>query len=500
VALATLLAEAKKQTGKKPEDARTVLRPFLDLINPLSAHNEQAFVFAVADQFAIQAASTSLIQAANQLRTDQQQGPAATTAGTTSLVSKAGSATLMSFGLDTGVLTRSVNGTTATLNTNADELYRLITGSNPDCVMNCPKGGKFEQYALNPLGLSATFALAQSSTTATPTSGQASGTTTTNVASAAIPSGAGKLTGFTAKYQIFNRFDPRSPKFRDQWTPKLLTLAPGAKEAAADVTKVRTELEKDKTFQSELAKHDADDLALVRAALGDATGKQLISTFQDIWKRAVGAALKDPALPALVSTAVQSLTAFRSEWQAAVNEVAGTMLTAQYTFNKTLNQPETNDLTLIFGRSFKNQGMVTFNGVASLYNGALPAGANYGRLHDGQVSAEYDRNVTNPQSAYQWQINLAGYWQYQPHPSVLNIPAGTVAPGTNIPLPNGTQEFVGTAGSLWVVQGGITIKGPAGVNIPLGVSWSNKTDLLRGTKIGAQIGISYNFSSIAGLL
>jgi len=45
----------------------------------------------------------------------------------------------------------------------------------------------------------------------------------------------------------------------------------------------------------------------------------------------------------------------------------------------------------------------------------------------------------------------------------------------------------------------VTIKGPAGVNIPFGVSWSNKTDLLRGTKIGAQVGISYNFSSIAGL-
>jgi hypothetical protein len=30
--------------------------------------------------------------------------------------------------------------------------------------------------------------------------------------------------------------------------------------------------------------------------------------------------------------------------------------------------------------------------------------------------------------------------------------AGTVAPGTNIPVPEGTQVFVGTAGSLWVTQ------------------------------------------------
>lgn len=497
--LAHLLDAAQSEKAKKAEDARTDLQPTLDQINPLSARTEQPFVFAVANHFAVQAASTSLIQAANQLRTDQQLGPGATTAGTTSLVNKAGSATLMSLGLDTGVLTRSVNGTTATLNTNADQLFRLITGSNPDCVMNCPKGGKFEQYALNPLNLAATFALAQSSSTVTPTSGQASGTSTTNVASVAIPSGAGKLTAFTAKYQILNRFDPRSPTFQSQWRPKVAELAPGAIQAAADVAKIRGELEKDKNFQAELAKRDDDDLALVRAALADPSGKQLISTFKDIWNRALNSALKDPKLPALVATAVQSLSEFRREWQETVNAVAGTMLSVQYTFNKTLNQPETHDLTLIFGRSLKNQGSVTFNGAASLYNGALPMGAKYGRLHYGQVSAEYDRNITNPQSAYQWQINIAGYWQYQPHPSVLNIPAGTVAPGTNIPLPNGTQEFVGTAGSLWVTQAGVSIKGPSGVNIPFGVSWSNKTDLLNGTKVGAQIGIAYNFSSIAGL-
>src|ERR1051326_757126 len=497
--LADLLSAAQSEKAKKAEDARTDLQPTLDLINPLSAHTEQDFVFAVANRFAIQAASTSLIQVANQLRTDQQLGPGASTAGTTSLVSKAGSATLMSLGLNTGVLTRSVNGSTTTLNANADQLFRLITESNPDCVMNCPKGGKFQQYALNPLHLSASFALAESSSTVTPTSGHASRTTTTNVASVAIPSGAGKLTTFTAKYQILNRFDPRSPTFRSQWASRVPALARGAIQAATDVAKIRGELEKDKNFQAELAKRDDDDLALIRAALPDASGKQLISTFKDIWNRAVNSALKDPSLPALVTTAVQSLSEFRRQWQETVNAVAGTMLSVQYTFNKTLNQPETHDLTLIFGRSFKNQGILTFNGAASLYNGALPTGAKYGRLHYGQVSAEYDRNVTNPQSAYQWQINIAGYWQYQPQPSVLNIPAGTVAPGTNIPLPNGTQEFVGTAGSLWVTQGGVTIKGPSGVNIPLGVSWSNKTDLLRGTKVGAQIGINYNFSSIAGL-
>src|SRR5258708_34915139 len=100
-----------------------------------------------------------------------------------------------------------------------------------------------------------------------------------------------------------------------------------------------------------------------------------------------------------------------------------------------------------------------------------------GCSHYGKVSHEYDGTVPGGQKAIQTQISLAGYWQYQPSPSILNIPAGTAVPGTTIPLPNGTQEFVGTAGSLWVTQFKLTIKGTGGINIHIGVSWSTKTDL-----------------------
>jgi hypothetical protein len=34
------------------------------------------------------------------------------------------------------------------------------------------------------------------------------------------------------------------------------------------------------------------------------------------------------------------------------------------------------------------------------------------------------------------------------------------------------------------------------MTIPIGVKWSNKTDLLSGNKIGAQVGISYDLSNL----
>jgi hypothetical protein len=416
------------------------------------------------------------------------------------LVEKAGSATLMSFGLNTGVLTRSVNGSTATLTANADEIFRLISGSAEEiCTSNCEQQGFGHKYLLNPLNLVGTFALAQSSSSNAPTSGQASGATSADVSTLAIPSGAGRLTAFTAKYQLLNRFDPRDSKFVDQWNAKVTELAPGAISAGDSIQAVYEQLLKDTNFLAARNAPDQDDLTLLYAAADDPTGKKLLDAFDALWLRVMRTALSDPDLPSVVSKAMQEQATYRRSWNAAVASVVGTMVSAQYTFNKPLSQPRTHDLTFILAESFKNHGTLTFNGAVSFYDGTLPVGANYGRVHYGQVSAEYNRNVTTARSTYQWQLNIAGYWQYQPQPSVLNIPAGTVAPGTTIPLPNGTQEFVGTAGSLWVTQAGFTLKGPSGMNIPFGISWSNKTDLLQGTKIGGQIGISYNFSSIKGL-
>ena len=432
-----------KRDAKK-DAILTQHRVELGFVNP-SDINARPFVLgAIAKRLASQAAATSLanttglLQAANQLRTDQQLTPAATAAGTTSLVTKAGSSTLMSFGLDTGVLTRTVNGATTTLTANADTLFRLITGSDAEiCTSNCTQQGFGHKYLLNPLNFAATFALAQSSSSNTPTSGQASGTTVNEVSTVSVPSGAGKLSSFTAKYQFLNRFDPRDSKFADQWKAKVQSLAPVAITAGNSIQAIYEELQKDTNFKAALNTSEQDDLVLLYAAADDPTGKKLLDAFESLWLRVMQTALNDPDLPALVAKAMQDQATYRSSWNAAVADVIGTMVSAQYTFNKPLNQPETHDFTFILAQSFKDRGTLTFNGALSIYQGTLPAGAQYGRVHYGQVSGEYDRNVTNVQSTYQWQFSIAGYWQYQPTPSVLNIPAGTVAPGTTIPLPNG---------------------------------------------------------------
>jgi len=467
----------------------------LDLSKPQAAVD---FVTAVADQMnaqtAAQSAAQGLVGWLNQQRTDQQLGAGASATGTTSLVTKAGSSQLISLAVDSGGLTRTVNGTTATLGTNADQIFRTVTNHNPNCLIyvNCTSLGWFEDTVLNRLSLSGGFSLAQQSTTTTASSGQASGPASSAVSSVAIPSGAGRLANISAKFEVRNKFDPHQQDFQSKWKG-LVDANPDLKAALKTIGDntdlIKTTLQKDAP--------QLDDHALYQVAKSDKSGMALDNYFSAYFATALQKVEVDASLPGNVVNVLQSRATYHDLWNTMLDNAAGTLFTVQYTFNQPLNQPKTHDFTIVYGYSFKTMGAVTANGGFSLYDGALPTGAQYGRVHYGQISAEYDQNLSTTTSSLQEQLTLAAYWQYQPQPSVLNIAAGTVAPGTNIPIANGTQEFVGTAGSLWVAQGKLTIKGAGGINIPVGVSWSNKTDLLQGSKVGAQVGISYDLSSLS---
>jgi len=464
----------------------------LDLARAASTYK---FISAVAISSSAKTAAagaTSALQDAGQARPDRQLSAPNNANGTTSLVSKAGSAELLSLALDSGALTQSVNGTTTSLSTNADQLFRLVTGSDPDCTVTC-SGGWFEDKILSPTTILASLNLAQPSSKNVMTSGQASGTTATPVGSTTLPTSVGTLSGITARYEILNKFDPRTEKFKTAWYNAVDTgTLPTVNKVLGDRTQAVQEI-----LNAKATPLDRDEM--LEAAKKDPSGKALAEFFATYFLNASDKVMQDPNIAGDVAQVMQQRAIYRQAWFDALHQAVGNLLTVEYNYNHPTKQPTTSVVKLIYAYNFGSTGMVTFNGAVSLYNGALPAGAKYGQLYYGQVSTQYDRTITGQDRGLQTQMSLAGYWQYQPHPSVLNIAAGTVVPGTDIPLANGTQEFVGTAGSLWVTQVKFTIKAAGGINVPIGVSWANKTDLLQGNKVAAQVGLSYNFSSVAGL-
>ena len=448
------------------------------------------------------AASSQAYQSLPDKQTSAQPG----SSGSTSLVSKNAGAAILAFAVDSGALTESVSGTTTTVSGNLEGIGSLLTGKSPISI-NPAKQSPWRTIA-GTINLTGTFALAQPSAQTTTDTQPATGTSPSTGTEVSFPSSVGKLTGLTAQFNIHNRFDPHSATFRKNWEankPSLNAAAPEILKASSTVM-----------LALECAACKAEwpiAIAGINQGLGAKNPRQVADAF-DSYVAALLAHAKaaDPNFDADVVNAVKATSQYQNAVKAVVNNTVGNLLTLQYDFFKPVSQPESHTFKFVYGNVPSGQtgissilsagsgakSLFTANLGINIYGGAIPASAKYGRLHYGQASVEFDRPIALISSSVPAVFSLAGYWQYQPTASVLNITQGDVAPGTTIDAP--TQVLVGTAGSLWVTQAKITLgKGRSGVTVPIGVKWSNKTDLLTGNKIGGQVGISYDLSSLSSL-
>jgi hypothetical protein len=193
-----------------------------------------------------------------------------------------------------------------------------------------------------------------------------------------------------------------------------------------------------------------------------------------------------------------------------LNKARGTPLaTLSYLYSAPPDKPATHSITAVLSYLFKGDdpqkrtpltgAQLTSNFTTSIY-ASVPSGAAYGRLRDFQLSGEFDKPFGGTPAESRGTWSIAAYGQYQYDPTVLNITAGNLVPGTNIALPGNAQVLLGTAGWLGVAQGKLVINLKQGLNIPIAVKWSNKTDLLKGSDVRGQIGLSYDLSALSKLI
>jgi hypothetical protein len=444
--------------------------------------------------FAAQAAFDNAVSDFEQSRVDKQIGPTATTSGTTELVSRPSTSELLGLAVQLGALTQTVSGNTATFQANGDGLFRALMGT-PIACLDCSS-----TPVLKNLNFSASFDLAQQSSKIVSTAGPATPATPA-LSNVVLPESSRQLSTFTARYNIYNPLDPRSSQFKQGWATAYANHAADLKAAAKDlldqVNNVLQGIVADKGYtdlrDTYAAKIKADAGKQNRnAVVQDLT--EYLDKLTDIFRA------KIPDFDQKISLAVISLTKYSQLNHDVVQEARGKpQFTFEYTFDRPAGQPDTHNFRLILGLTpFHGNALLSLNAAGSLYGNSIPAGASYGRIKDFQVAAQFDRAMGDTIS-HPVTLSLAAYVQYQFDPSVLNIGPGNLAPGTNITLPADAQVLLGTQGTLAILQAKTTINLKSGVNIPVGVSWANKTELLNATDVRGHIGITYDFDSITQL-
>jgi len=453
------------------------------------------------DYFAASTLHKDLLSAAEELLSNHAPGSTSASAGSSSLVSKATVPEVLGFAVDAGALTQSSSGSTTTFTANARGVYRYLTGNQ--VYKYCPNSlvcdGKLSGIA-HRLSGSLSLDNTNSSTGTAPTSGT---TASPNMATspAAISGSAFRMSSWGTKFQVpLGHFDTSGPQFRKLWDAQLdkqknpdlekaaqvlneklaaafddfeisSNYAEWRKEAKADIVKLlsQTPPPSQRTVEGVLANHLAKLVELVQ-------------------KQGLDGKLVD------AQTALSGFFAARDTVVSGVqSKLPG--LSLAYTNLHPLNQANVSNFKLIFEFQPKaGKTSISANVAADIYD-HLPAGTTVGRWRDLQISAEGDYTFStrygNPV------FSLAGYYQYQATNAVLQITAGSTAPGTDIMLNGSAPALLAPKGNIWIGQAMMTFPVKNGTTkIPVGISYASRTELLTGSVVRAHIGVNFDFDQL----
>ena len=432
---------------------------------------------------------------------------AASTSASTDLAAKPTTTDFLSVAEATGGFTQTQDGSAVTLQANALGMSKYLR--------NQPMFVRVNQRAadwLQPLTVSVTVNLAQSGVTAVPASTSAS----SSIASVLLPATNTTLNSVGANYALYRRYSPQDKRFAAAWKAALLAnqtaLAKAgsavARAASAMVSRVASgpglaamqAAAEQWSRDGSAAEHSGDFAAFAAAyeRYRDAVEDLLLGS------QAAGSGT-DAGPQADTQTGAEAVSqlnlALEAEQEATyvvLNQARGKPLaTVSYLYTTPASAPATHSATLTLAQVFQKGAQLTGDFTAEIYANP-PRVVGSGRLRDVQLAAELDDPIGGTAANPRATVSVAGYGQYQYSPSVLDLNASNVAPGTTIPVSG--QVLAGAAGWLGVAQGKLTLHLRQGLDIPLAVKWSNRTELLNQSDVRGQFGLSFDLAALGRLI
>jgi hypothetical protein len=143
------------------------------------------------------------------------------------------------------------------------------------------------------------------------------------------------------------------------------------------------------------------------------------------------------------------------------------------------------------------EALLTLNLGATIYEN-LPEGVRSGRWRDAQLAGQFDRKV----GPARWQtrpfLSIAGYYQYQKENAILQFQQTAQTPLVPIPLPKPAVEVLDTKGHIGIIQAKLTLPLGGVLALPLAISWSNRTELIKANEVRGQFGITVDIDKLFG--
>jgi hypothetical protein len=450
-------------------------------------------------------AFSELVRRFESSRTDKQSGSSANGTGSTSVVAQGPAAKVLSVAAEYGALTQSVNGQVVTVRGNLAGLPSALVRHNvfPYCVGPDRTNGYCVGNSLLGLLRRASFAVSFDTTRGNEVTGTvAAGAGAAAAQPVTFTANRREISAISARVELWNRRDTTSSEFATQFAARV----PGAlNQASADLLATAGNFSDAIMERPEYAMWQMKHRAAFAAARRDRNRAMLVAALNSALAELVPIARA--AVPDLQTRADSTLAAY-SRFFLAQDALIDTLavkkvVTLEYTNNRPASQPTTSNVRVILDWPMNLQTKVVANGSVTIYD-TLPAdrAPDVAHYRDAQVAVQLEHALGRNPIVGPAIFSLAGYYQYQHSPSLLEIDPANPIPGvTFVGLPDGAKTVFASKGSIGLFQAKLALA-PEGssMKIPVSVTYSNRTELIDKPAWRGQVGISYDFDSLfAGL-
>ncbi len=416
-----------------------------------------------------------LMTSAEQQRLDKQTSTTASSGASTSAVSKGSVPWLFGFAVEHGALTQTVDNNVITFQGNVANLIKAVNAK--DYLES------YRRYQDD----TAVNLVSRASFSVSFVSNQGGATSTT---------GQGTLAGYSAHIDLYNHRDPRDKKYIADWAA---VREHGLTQLATSVGKLHDSLFHNHRNQLDAWRARADTaLSTLTSSSSDDQIRAVIENVADDYVNTFG---QSQELHAAIESVAKTMKDYAQQKGRVVDKIESSpILSVEYTNTRqsvttTLPQPEGSALTtvsplpdlsninIIGGLRFIGRSQVTFNAGTTLFN-SLPAGSSIGSVRDWRVSGQIDIPLPELPEIGKSTLTFSGLFL-----SLLEEPLGQKV------LVNGVAET--RTGNIGLFQAKFTVpvKG-AGVKIPISLTSSNRTELIKETDVRGSIGITLDLDSI----
>jgi hypothetical protein len=446
--------------------------------------------------FFLSAGYSKFLQQVESVRMDKQTGASPSSQGTTSVVSKGVASQVLSLATEEGALTRTDSKTTSTFQANGLGTARMIVGAEqfPYCAIYDYRCESVASRTLRGLSAGVSFYTAPSSNNASNSSGTS--TNNNNVLNASTQT----VAGWNLRYDFHVRRNLKdmASGYQTQFNQQYKSAGADGAAMLLAIAKITDPLVLPPTGHPPVDFHQMylDWQDTYAKALKSADAKDFNGILMQALTKLVGIAKQaDPNFQSDADNVISKMSTYFGNTDALLSDyVNAVTFSVEYDDTMPVDQPSQSTAKFIL--SARPKGFqLTANASVELYNRLLQS--NVSRVRDAQASVQLDRKFGTSNSAVSPTLSAGYYFQYMVANALLSLPSTDFAPGTTIPLPGSASVLLNTTGSVHLGQAKVTLSiRNTGINFPIALTFSNRTDLIKATDVRGNFGITYDLDSL----